>query len=258
MITREPRIILFDLESLPNLNEILKIFPQISNYPGLSLKAQINSIICFGYKIFGEQTTHCLSAWDYEGWLTDVNDDKELVTAAYNILKDADCVITHNGRRFDWKFIQTRIIKHGLPPLPKIMHIDTCQEAKRNLFLFNNRLNNLSHFLGGLSKLENGGWDLWVKVHGRDEASMKLMVDYCKQDVDVLEGVFRKLRPFSTMPNQNLFGVLPVAQCPNCGSTRLEKHGFRTTKTKVFQRYLCNDCGTTSSAPFESKLPRKD
>jgi len=44
----------------------------------------------------------------------------------YKVLSEADAVVTHNGKRFDWKFLQTRLIKHKLKPMSKTPHIDTC------------------------------------------------------------------------------------------------------------------------------------
>jgi DNA polymerase elongation subunit (family B) len=253
----EPRIILWDLETLPDLREVMKVIPNLGEYPGLTLKASINSIICFGYKIVGDKQAKCLNAWDYANWKRDVNDDSKLVKDIYDILIDADVVVTHNGKRFDWKFLQTRLMKHNLPPLPRILHIDTCAESKKNLFMFNNRLNTLAKFLTSEEKLENGGWQLWVDVVQRKPAAMKLMTQYCKQDVETLHAVFKRMLPMvNGMPNYNTFKEIEQDVCANCGSTRVQKMGFRTTKTAIFQRLRCLDCGTTMSKASESKTPK--
>lgn len=253
----EPKIVLFDLETLMNLEAISKVFAGISNYPGLSLKADINSIICFGYKILGDKKTHCINAWDYPiRWKKNKNDDYDLVKAAYEILKDADCIVTHNGTRFDWKFLQTRLLFHGLAPLDKIKHVDTCSLARSNLYLFSNRLGAISKFLVGDSKLENGGWELWVQVLNDNPKSKRLMTDYCKKDVDLLESIFKKLRPFAkNIPNHNLYGIHKKPLCPNCGSTRIQANGTRVTKTKTLQKLHCQDCRSHSQADL-GKMPR--
>jgi hypothetical protein len=250
----EPKIILWDLETLPDLREVMKVIPNLGDYPGLTLKASINSIICFGYKVWGEKKTNCINAWDFKSWSKDVNDDKELVKAIHSVLIDADALVTHNGKRFDWKFLQTRLLKHNLPPLPKILHVDTCAVSKGNLLMFNNRLNTLAKFMTSEEKLENGGWNLWVQVLQRDKKSMELMEKYCKQDVETLGAVFKKLLPFiKDIPNYNAFTPGEKDLCSNCGSTRLEKNGFRTTKTAIFQRFRCKDCGTSQSKMSDKK-----
>lgn len=258
MINRsEPKILLFDIESLPDLDAVMNHLPSMSDYPGLTLKASINSVICIGYRWFGDSKTHCLNAWDFPGWKKNVNDDKALLEAFMKVIETADCVVTHNGKRFDWKFIQTRLLKHELAPMPKILHIDTCAESKKNLLMFNNRLNTIAKFMTKTEKLENGGWDLWSKVMKRDKASMDLMTKYCKQDVNVLNEVFKKLRPFiNNIPNYNVYSAIDKDLCPNCGSTRLHKHGFNASRNGVSVRLKCVDCHTTCSVKKEGHSPK--
>lgn len=251
----KPNIILWDLETLPNLTEVMKRIPSMSAWPGRTLKAEINSIICFGYKRLGDKNASCINAWDFQQ--KNINDDSAVVALAYEILKDADGIVTHNGKRFDLPVLNTRLMYWGFPPLHKIPHADTKIIAKR-LSLYSNRLGDVSSFLGGESKLENGGWDLWVRVQNGDKAAMKLMEQYCKQDVEVLEQVFTGLRPLiknSELPNYNSFTETDV--CPNCGSKELHKHGVITRLTGDVQRYLCTNCGTTSSKKIDSKTRTK-
>ncbi len=255
---KEPRIVLFDLETLPNLPEAMKVWTQLGNYPGLTLKAQISSVICFGFKEFGtDDKPSCINAWDFKRWRTNVNDDRDVIEAGYKILKDADAVVTHNGRRFDWKFFQTRLLIHGMPPLPRIPHIDTCAIAKANLYLFNNKLDTLGEQLVHEKKLENGGWPLWVKVSERDPDALKLMTDYCIQDVALLEKVFKVLRPFAAnIPNYNLWTIGQKPVCPNCGGTRLKNQGYRTTRTRTYRRYRCLNCQTYCNTDGADRNPR--
>ncbi len=250
MITkpRKLKIILWDIETLPDLDEAMKVFSGLGAYPGLTLKATINSIICVGWKEYGKKKVHCINAWDFKNWKKNVNDDYEVVKAAFDVLKDADVVVTHNGKSFDWKFLQTRLVHHGFKPLPKIIHIDTKNEAKRNLFSFNNRLNTLAKFFTDSTKKQHTGWDLWVEVRKRSPKAMKTMEAYCKQDVRVLEKMFDVLKPFVTsLPHTHLFTYKTPA-CPVCGSLKLHKRGERVSKTYRRQRYQCQKCGTWSVA----------
>lgn len=251
-----PKIVFFDLETLPDLNEALKVWPQLSNYFGLTLKASITSIICAGYRIYGHRKIECINAWDFPNWKKDVNDDRVIAKKIYDVLKDADAVVTHNGKRFDWKFLQTRLLKHGYDPLPNTHHIDTKEVAKRHLFLFNNKLKTVAQLLTDDNKMDHGqGWDLWVKVHQRDEKAMRLMERYCKQDVRVLEKAFEKLKPvINNIPNYNLFYVDTV--CPNCGGTNFRSEGWRVTKTKKYRRLYCKECGTRSRTDATGFKPR--
>lgn len=255
----KPKIVLWDLETMPILKEAMKVWPRLGNYPGLTLKASITSIICFGYKVLGEdKKARCKSVWDFSRrFKKDVNDDYEVVKFAYEMLKDADCVITQNGKKFDWKHLQTRLLKNKLPTLPKILHVDTKCVTKSNLLLFNNSLDIMGEFLVDEKKLDNGGWPLWVNVMQREIKSMKLMERYCKQDVDLLDKVFQRLRPFvNEIPNFNMFRRDAYPACPNCGGTHLQKFGQRVNKTRIVQRFKCMDCGSWAQETVRDNYPK--
>lgn len=252
-----PKIIVFDLETLPNLKEVLREYPGLSNYPGLTLKASLNSIICAGYKYVESPKVHCINAWDFKGWAKNVNDDRALCEALFEVLHDADAVVTFNGKRFDWPFFQTRLAINGMPLLPKIKHIDMCSVVKRHFRFFNNRLNTVSRYLLDDKKEEHEGWALWEKVHSRDEKALKDMERYCKKDVLLLERLFLKYRSLCPdIPNYNLYLMNPAKLCPSCGSDKLHRHGYQISKARKYLRYQCQVCGTISRTDIEDKTPR--
>lgn len=253
----KPEIILLDLETLPNLLKALEVWPQLSDYPGKTLRATISTIICFGYKYFGESKTHCINAWDFKEWKKDKNNDKRICQALFEILKDADAIVTHNGKRFDWKFLQTRLAFHNLPTLHEIPHIDTKELSARNLFSFNNRLGYVGEWLVNDKKLEHEGWDLWVKVWHNNKAAQTKMTKYCKQDVLLLEKVFTKLRPFATnIPNHNFWRKDDDHVCPSCGHPNLKSWGWRHTKTTSYRRLRCMNCNSFSRLDTNNLKPR--
>jgi len=257
-----PKIILFDIETLPNWFEILRVWPRLSAYPGLTLKATITTIICAGWKVFGEKKVHCINAWDFSRWKRNINDDYTVVKKISKILSTADAVVTHNGKSFDWRFLQTRLAYHKLPLLTNLHHIDTKEVAKKHFFAFNNKLETIGRLLANDKKLENGGWDLWVKVAGNNARAKKLMSDYCKQDVLLLEKCYKEMRPLiSNIPNHNLFindGLIDKESrvCPNCGGSRLYAHGLRITKTTKYRRYRCRDCRSFCRTDKKDAKPR--
>lgn len=255
----EPRIILLDLETLPIEKMLFKHIQQLSNYPGITLKSTLNSIINCGWKVYGENKTHCINAWDFKSWVKDVNDDREICDAIKEVLSDADAIVTYNGKRFDWKVLQTRFLFNDIVPLHKIPHIDCCNIAKGNLYAINNRLNTIAELTTGEQKQKHDGWEMWEKVRDRDPKAMRDMERYCKRDVDVLEGVFKKLMPIITqIPNFNYFKRRDISgdkdMCPRCGSTRQIKNGTRITRSGPQQRFRCNDCGGISCKIKDKEL----
>lgn len=253
----EPRIIVWDLETGPDLVEALHCWTQLSNYPGQTLKGQLQSIWCFGWKVLGSDESEVKCAWDFPGWAASVNDDRELVKYIRDVLSGADAIITQNGKKFDWPVLQTRCAKWEIPFLdPKLLHIDT-KCTKGNLSLVSKSLNNMGRFLLDELKMDHEGWSLWVKTWHRDTAAAEVMRAYCRQDVLLLEKVYKKLRPLlKNVPNHNLFFPMKTSVCPGCGSTRLQSRGLTTTKTRRYKRYQCQDCGSWSQTDLKDELPR--
>lgn len=245
---KPPKIITFDLETIWDINEWAceeRAFG-MSAWEGRTMKADINSVLCFGYQEHGKDAK-VISAWDFASrYKKNINDDYEVVKAAYEILKDVDAVVTHNGKRFDWKFLQTRLKIHGLPNLPKITHIDTCAVARSEYSLFSNRLKDLAKFLGVTPKISTSGKNLWTRIYRGDKKAQVEMVKYCKQDVKTTtECALNMVNVIKNWPNRNLFDG-DGYQCPSCGSNNVQRRGFSITKSLKKQRYQCQDCASWS------------
>jgi len=249
-------IILWDIETLPDLKPVMARLTRL--YDGCTLKANMSTMICFGYKRLGDKKAKCINAWDFpKRWAKDVNDDYEVIKAAGKILQEATGMVTHYGTGFDLKFLNTRLLFHGLPPIPRMKHLDTCKTARANIFLYSNRLNEVAKFFGLDEKMVNGGWGLWVDVLARKKSALKVMTRYCKQDVEVLEQVYEKLKPMSRhIPNFNLLIDDEGKCCPNCGKQNYKKHGLYKTVTQVYQRYMCKTCFTTFRTDKKDRMPR--
>jgi len=252
-----PRIILFDLEIIANLDEAYKIWPSIGNWPGMTLRADINSIICCGWKVLGENEVHCINAWDFKAkWKKDVNDDSAVCKAILKALDGADAFVFHNGCGFDFPFLLTRLELNGLPTIPQtIKKIDTKLLAKK-LFFTSKSLNHLGSVMIREEKLAHDGWKLWPRVRSRDPEAMKLMEEYCKQDVLLMEKLFEKLKKFGKLPNFGLWSDGIHKECPNCGSVNLMKNGIRYDNSGVQrQRLACKECGTHSYYRIQKMKP---
>jgi hypothetical protein len=256
---KEPKIIIWDLEIIPDLSQALKYWIKLCPPWGGSqtLKPDVSSICTFGYKILGENKARVKNVWDFPGWEKNVNDDKELCKFIYDTLLTADAWVYHNGDWFDKRHLLTRLFKYRLPSLPKVPTIDTKKVAKANLLSLSNSLAHLTKEFTDERKMDHGeGWDLWIDTHGRKKKAMNLMAKYCKQDVTATESLFKRLRPFiHNLPNHNLFEQ-GQQLCHNCGSTRLRSHGWSYTKTSQYRRFRCRDCESISKKPNEKAILR--
>lgn len=236
----------------------MRYFPRLSDWHGKTFSATLSSILCASWKVLNEPKVHTIKAWDFSRWSRDMNDDYTVLKEIVKVMEGADMVVTHNGKRFDWPFFQTRLLTHGLKPMHEIAHADTALLARRNLKNIDNRLGTIGREFCKDTKLENGGWDLWERIQFETtQKDLNLMQKYCEQDVLLLEKVFKLLRPFAkNIPNYNLHTVGEQNICPSCGSSRLRHNGYRSTKTMSYKRLKCLDCGSSSRTDIRGLMPR--
>lgn len=248
--------IYWDLETLPDPRQVYKRLPSIGQWPGRTFKGELHSIISFGYRI-NDEPSQCINVWDGQGDDYDRSNDSALVFQAYEILSQADEIVTHNGKRFDVKVMNTRLARYGMPPLPNTKHVDTKVVAKNGLSLYSNSLADVAKFFGVSDKMHwESKWDTWVRfAFGQDtRADRKIMDKYCKQDVDTMAEVYDKLKPYmrGSAANRGVFKPGEVT-CPTCGSEKVFANGRRTTTTQVQQRFMCGDCGSSSFKTIRGK-----
>lgn len=192
-------------------------------------------IICAAWKWLGDKRT---------GYVSGAGpDDKAVVERLHKLLSEADVLVAHNGDRFDLPKFNARAIKHGLEPIPPIPSVDTLKHARRLFKFSSNRLDYIAQFLGVGKKMDTPK-GLWMRALQGDAKAIKTMVRYCRVDVDVLEGVYLKLRGYMTgHPNWNVYS--DGEGCSNCGSTEIVRNGVRYTKTGSYPRYKCSSCGAS-------------
>ncbi len=149
---------------------------------------QERAIICICWKWEGDDKVYSLK-WN-KGC------DKEMIQKFAKIADSADELIAQNGDNFDIKWLRTRCIYHNIPISPKFNSIDTLKMARQG-FRFNaNRLDYMGRFLGYGGKVETN-YDMWKDILLKNDAKqMNLMVDYCKEDVILLEKVYNRLQEY--------------------------------------------------------------
>lgn len=212
------------------------------------LNADFGFLLCMGYKTVGDKQTHLLKISDYPGWEKDTTDDKALVKACADVLADADAWVTWYGARFDVPFLNSRLLVHGLKPLPNIPHIDGWRVAKYKLKLHSNRLASVSAFLGLDDKTPVVG-PAWIKAIAGDKTSLNYIYAHCKTDVEVLEQAYQRLKPLvKDHPNHRLLQGADEC-CPVCGAVgKLQRRGEQVSRSRVYQRYQCRTCGAWSKS----------
>lgn len=239
MKIREPRILFWDIETSLELVAVFDL--KYNDFIDPANLVTERYVICASWKWAGEKTIHHVSVLDNPKlYAKEPANDRHVIETLHNVLSSADIIVAHNGDQFDTKYVETRILFHGLSPLPPIPSIDTCTTAK-NRFKFNsNKLDYLGSFLNvGRKKPTTTG--LWLRVLQGDVSAIREMVRYNIQDVALLERVFIKLRPYITNHlNRQLLGH---NGCPRCGSTKIQARGVHRAVTRLYHRFQCQSCG---------------
>jgi hypothetical protein len=207
------------------------------------------AIICVCWKWEGEDKIHSLT-WDRN------QSDKQLLEKFIKVLNEANEIIAHNGDRFDVKWLKTRCLFHRIPMFPRYQSVDTLKIGKAQFNFNSNKLDYIAKFLGVGEKMEHEGLDLWKKIilH-KDKESLTKMVDYCKQDVVILEKVYNELKNYAPHTfNYAAYNYDEKWACPECASLHTTLNKTHTTRQGVIKRYMrCSDKACSKAYPISNK-----
>ena len=167
----EPKIALFDLETT-------------------GLNADFAVVLCAVVKPLGEPsvTFGLQKMGSYDG---------ALVSCVVDELSKYDVLVAYNGKAFDRRFLNTRALRWGIPPLSMGIPLkDPFLAAKRYMNVSFRSLGQLSYFLKTRHRKSSVDGNVWLEATlDRDEAAFQHIVTHCKADVLVLEEVTQKLVP---------------------------------------------------------------
>lgn len=237
----KPKILLLDIETAPKTAFVWSMWKENI---GLNQLEKDGYVLCYCAKWLQEGKVFSDAIWDYEDYQKDPENDYNIIASVHELLEQADVVIAHNGRGFDIPTLNARFVTHELQPPSPYKIVDTLKIARAKFRFTSNRLDALGMFLGEGRKIQTGGFDLWRNVMLQDTKAQAQMVKYCKQDVQLLENVYLRLRAWdNTHPNVALYIESDKPVCPVCGSEHVHKKGYDYSRTYKYQRYKCIDCG---------------
>jgi|GEM_PF-5368127 len=250
---RKPKILIYDLE-----------FCATQTFKG-DLRIDPGFIFCFGYKELGSPRAKTISILDYPG-RTSI-DDSNLVREIGKILQDVDLHVFQFGKRCDFKFIQTKLLKHGFPLLSnKYTAFDTCEYARRYLGLKSNSLAALATFFNLDESKMHLPADTWLLANAGNELAIRRIARRCESDVRITEEIYLRLRPLVTdhppIHSISTLEELGVAErpklCQCCGEVgSFSAQGPRPLKTKIMQQWKCRRCGAWVSTELKVPKPEK-
>lgn len=238
-----PRVVTLDIETAPLESYTWGLWDQ---NVGLDMVKAEWTILAYAAKWHGTKGVIYNDAGG-RGVLK-VRDDRHLLRGLWAVLNDADLVVAQNGKKFDIKKINARLVMAGLPPYAPVRVIDTLQAAKTVFGFTSNRLEWMSKHLTNTPKSAHKkfpGFELWRECLADNPAAWAEMKKYNIRDVVATEKVYEKLRPWITNhPNMGAYSPTTAAHsCPKCQSAATQKRGVAVTQHGRYHRFQCNACG---------------
>ncbi len=237
-----PRIVTLDIETAPLESSHWGLWDQNI---GLEQISREWSIISFSAKWLGEKQV--IYADTGGRGARKVRDDRGLLRKLWRILDSADVVVAQNGKAFDVKKINARLLMHGLAPYSPIRIVDTMLAAKKHFAFTSNRLEWLSKHLTTTKKSKHRafpGFELWKECLRDNPKAWSEMRSYNIADTVATEQLYLKLRPWiEGHPNLATYNASPKVQCAKCSSPRMQRRGVAVSSAGTYARYQCLACG---------------
>lgn len=248
------RILTLDIETQRAIVESFNLFPKYIHIDRVIVPTRV---LCFAAKWRDEDKVIFKSQWRdpiqlVNGRPVAVKEAQEgylkMMTAAFNLLSEADIVITWNGDRFDMQWFEAEFVRLGLGrPMP-YKSVDLIKTEKRwfKAGHMSMKLDWSSRMILGDRKVPHGGADLWhdIRYGTRSEqrAAEKLMKRYNIHDTELTERLFDHHLPYINVNlalyAQNEDGLL---HCVKCNGTNLKKDGqkYHATNAGLYQMWRC-------------------
>lgn len=234
MEEREPKILFYDLEVS---RAVVEGYGNKWDFKMVKL-IKPQELMCFSYMWLGDKKPKWQSKHNF-------GTTKQFVTFLRDLFEEADVVVAHNAKKFDNRMSNRYFIKYNVDPPSPVFTVDTLQVARSKFKFEGNSLNELCDFLDIGNKEEITYADLEDEFMANPSRKvLGLMKKYNNRDVELLEKLYLKLRPYiANHPNMARLSNRSDL-CPTCGAEEdmLERRGYANTKLGIYQRYKCKNC----------------
>lgn len=236
------KILLVDIETAPKLAHVWGLWNQNI---GIKQIVQDMYILNWSAKWLDDDYIYTDSLHYHKLWDKDPTNDSLILEDIWKMMDEADVIVGHNGDKFDIPTLNARFLYHGMQPPSPYTKYDTLKAVKRNIRMTSNKLDFLTQSFKLGAKIDTGGFELWSDIVLRkDRNAFDRMVEYCEHDVELLEELYKLIRPWDNKhPSTVLRGSLANKSCNVCQSTSLVRNGSYATITQIYQKYKCSDCG---------------
>lgn len=229
------KLLQIDIETSPHTAYVWGLFKETVPIQRL---IETGRVMCWSAKWVGDREVLFSSEWDHG--------HESMIHRAHALCESADAIIHYNGNKFDMPTLHKEFLMYNMKPPAPSKHIDLYRTVRSRFRFPSNKLDYVAQQLGLGKKTAHEGFELWVKCMHGDAKAQRKMARYNKQDVKLLEKLYKRLLPWiPNHPNYALYlDNLTAPVCTNCGSKHVHKRGIEHTKTLSYQRYQCQDCGS--------------
>jgi len=248
-IKNKPRILLFDIETLPLHVRVW----------GLHKQRIPHTNIIHDWVMLSWSGKWLMEAEMYSDILTSKEvlkrNDKRITKSMWKMIDEADIIVAHNLFRFDNRRINTKFFLHGLNPPSPYQGIDTLKQYQKNFALSSYKLDYIGELIRNKGKTPTD-YSLWIACEEGKQSALDEMLQYNKDDVTLLEEVYLKVRPWiKSHPNTGLYMNLEKPVCTNCGSTELKECGIYVTPANryVAMRCVCGAIGRLKASAMSKE-----
>ena len=146
-------------------------------------------VFCYGWSWLGETAID----FDYD---MHYDDRRAYVEKLWNLLNEADRIITFNGITADNRWTNNEFLEYGLGPV-EYQNIDLFRIAKRRFDLPFKSLDFLAEYVGVARKGHVSEYfTTWQRYLEGDRAAVTEFQQYSMQDILVTREVYNKLEPW--------------------------------------------------------------
>lgn len=230
-----PRILILDIET--SLMEVYS-FGIRDQYLGHEQIKKDWTILSVAAKWLDEK-----SVWQLD---TRNTTEKKILKEVRKLMEEAHIIVGHNSKSFDVKRLNGKFEEYGIKPPSSFQQVDTYLQSKKYFSFSSHTLDYLLQKLNSpIKKRKHSkypGKTLWIECDKGNKDAFKEMAIYNIYDVLGTEWLYKRMAPWGTGINFNVYYGDKEAKC-TCGSTSFHKNGYAYSSTGKFQRYYCKKCG---------------
>ena len=237
-----PKIVTLDIETLPIIGSFFRVW-NVNIRPQEIIHDW--ALLSMSYKWMHEADVRNVIMTKEEAVL---REEARIVEEAWNVVNDADVIITYNGEKFDAKRLNAKFVEYGFPAPSPYKHIDIYRTVGKQFDNTYKSLDWILKLLGLGMKLPHQGRELWTGCQKGDVEALKTMKEYNDNDTVVTELLYLHIRSWIVNhPNIGLYTSEDEPVCHKCGSSNIAETDKKMyTAASAFDLYQCNDCSSYS------------